>query len=158
MRPAILLLPGLLVLGAACQRTEHGASTPLVGTAITPDARLRETRWVLRQLAGQPVAAPTEPNGQEPFLRITDAGTAEGHGSCNQFRGALKPATDDGELQFGPLASTRMACPALATEQQFSQALQATRTYRISGDTLRLYSTAERKGTPLAQLVAVYLR
>lgn len=157
MRSFTFLITCLALAGTACQRTERGASRPLVGSTITPAARLRETRWVLRQLAGQPTAA-VPPNGQEPFLRITDAGTAEGQGGCNHFRGALKPATDDGELQFGALTSTRMACPALEAEQKFTQALNATRTYRISGDTLRLYADAGRTGTPLAQLVAVYLR
>jgi heat shock protein HslJ len=158
MRSFTFLIACLALVGTACQRTERGTSRPLVSSVTTtPAARLRETRWVLRQLAGQPVAAPTA-NAQEPFLRITNAGTAEGQGGCNHFRGALKPATDDGELQFGPIASSRMACPALESEQKFTQALGATRTYRISGDTLRLYADAGRTGTPLAQLVAVYLR
>lgn len=157
MRSLIFALPCLLLVGAACQRTtERGNSVPMVGS-ITPDAPLRETRWVLRQLAGQPVPA-VEPNGQEPFLRITDAGTAEGQGSCNHFRGGLKPATNDGELQFGPLLSTRMACPGLETEQKFTHALDSTRAYRVAGNTLLLYANAQRIGTPLAQLEAVYLR
>lgn len=159
MRPSLSLvvISCLLLVGAACQRTtERGNSVPVVST-ITPDAPLRETRWVLRQLAGQPVAA-VPANGQEPFLRITDAGTAEGQGSCNHFRGGLKPVSNDGELKFGPLLSTRMACPALETEQKFTQALDSTHAYRIAGNTLLLYANAERTGTPLAQLEAVYLR
>ena len=153
-------LPCLLLIGAACQRTDRGNSTPLVSsvsTVTTADAPLRETRWVLRQVAGQPIAA-VPANGQEPFLRITAAGTAEGQGSCNTFRGVLEPVSDDGELKFAPLLSTRMACPAIATEQQFSRALSATRAYRIKGDTMLLYASAERTGTPLARLEAVYLR
>jgi len=156
MRSVLILLACLVLGGTACQRTERGASKPLVVAYTMPAAPLRETRWVLRQLAGQPVA--TAPTSQEPFLRITDAGTTEGQGSCNHFRAALKPAINDGELQFGPLASTRLTCPTLATEQKFTQALGATRTYRISGDTLRLYANSERVGPPLAKLVAVYLR
>lgn len=157
MRFQIFFLPCLLLVGSACQRTDRGNSTPLVSSIITTaDAPLRETHWVLRQVAGQPIAAvPT--NGQEPFLRITAAGTAEGQGSCNTFRGGLEPVDGDGELKFAPLRSTRMACPALATEQQFSQALNATRAYRIKGDTMLLYTNAERIGTPLARLEALYL-
>jgi len=144
------------VLGStACQRTAPAASKPLVVAYTMPAAPLRETRWMLRQLAGQTVAASS--TSQEPFLRITDAGTTEVQGGCNHFRGALKPAVNDGELQFGPLTSTRMTCSALAEEQKLTRALSATRTYRISGDTLRLYADAERVGAPLAKLVAVYL-
>lgn len=150
-----LLLPCLLLAGSACQRVTERANTTPLSTNITPDAPLRETRWVLRQVGGQPVAE-AAPN-QEPYLFISAAGTAEGQGGCNRFRGGLKPATDDGELQFAPLQSTRMVCPELVTEQAFSQALESTHAYRITGKLLLLYADAGRSGTPLAQLEAVPL-
>jgi heat shock protein HslJ len=153
--PASLLLC-LLVAGSACQRVTERANTTPLASSITPDAPLRETRWVLRQVGGQPIAESAQPN-QEPYLFISAAGTAEGQGGCNRFRGALKPATDDGELQFAPLQSTRMACPELVTEQAFAQALETTQAYRITGKLLLLYANAERTGTPLAQLEAVPL-
>ncbi len=146
----------LLLAGSACQRVTERSSTTPPASSITPDAPLRDTRWVLRQVGGQPVPATTPPN-QEPYLFISAAGTAEGQGGCNRFRGGLKPATDDGELEFTPLLSTRMACPELVTEQAFSQALETTRAYRITGKLLLLYPNAERTGTPLAQLEAVPL-
>ncbi|MGI4834720.1 MAG: META domain-containing protein [Janthinobacterium lividum] len=155
MRPLSFILPGLLLVGAACQRTDRGSSAPLVSVVpaapTAPDAHLRETRWVLRRIASLPVADSTV-GGQQPYLQISDAGTAEGQGSCNRFRGTLQPATNDGELQFSPLATTRMACPTLATETLFTKALQSTRAYRIQGDTLWLYGNAERTGTALARL------
>lgn len=154
MRSALLVLASLLALGTACQRTDRGTSAPVASTPIstTPDAPLRETRWELRRLASLPVADAT--GGQPSYLLISAAGTAQGQGSCNLFRTTLQPAVNDGELQFAPLQSTRMACPALATEQLFTKALQATRAYRIVSDTLWLYGNPERSGTPLARLVA----
>lgn len=156
MKHSAPFLLSLLLLGAACQRVTERASTTPLASSITPDAPLRETRWVLRQVSGQPVpeVAPPTP---EPYLFISAAGTAEGQGGCNRFRGGLKPATDDGELEFAPLQSTRMACPELVTEQAFAQALETTRAYRITGKLLLLYPNAERTGTPLAQLEAVPL-
>ncbi len=157
MRLSALFLPCLLVAAAACQRpTDRGNTAPPV-TNITPDASLRDTRWVLRQLSSQPLHE-TFPEGQEPFLFISAAGTAEGLGGCNRFRAGLKPVENDGELQFAPLLSTRMACPSLTTEQSFTQALEATRAYRITGNALMLYGNSERTGEPLAQLEAVHLR
>ncbi len=156
MKRTAFLLPCLLLLGAACQRVTDRANTAPGATTVVPDAPLRETRWVLRQVDGQPIAAPTTP-GQEPYLFISAAGTAEGQGGCNRFRGGLKPVTEDAELQFAPLMSTRMACPDLTTEQSFNQALNNTHAYRITGNLLLLYPTAERTGTPLAQLEAVNL-
>jgi heat shock protein HslJ len=156
MKLAALFLPCLLLAGASCQRvTERGNNTP-PATSLVPDASLRETRWVLRQVSGQPVPEAASP-GQEPYMFISAAGTAEGQGGCNRFRAGLKPATEDGELQFAPLLSTRMACPELVTEQAFTQALDNTRAYRITGKLLLLYPDAERTGTPLAQLEAVPL-
>lgn len=152
MRIATLLLPLGLLAASACQRTEHVSSTPLVSAPRTPDASLRETHWELRRIAGQPLADSTA-NGV-PYLHITEAGTAEGQASCNTFRSTLKPVDNDGELQLSPLLSTRMACPALSTEVLFTKALQATRAYRISGDTLWLYGNATRTGTTLARLEA----
>lgn len=156
MRLALFLLPASLLLHTACQRTDRGTSIPSASTPIstgtTPDAPLRDTRWVLRRIASQPVADTT--GGHQPYLLITPAGTAQGQASCNTFRATLQPAVNDGELQFSPLLSTRMACPTLSTERIFTQALQSTRAYRIKGDTLWLYGNAERNGTALARLEA----
>jgi heat shock protein HslJ len=154
----VSLLPLLIALaGAGCQPHPTGSTgTPTATTRPpAPAAALRETRWVLRQLGTQPVTVPD--GGQEPYLLLRRNGTAEGQGSCNRFRST---ATTDSTkaLSFSPLMSTRMACPALATEQAFTQALAATHAYRISGDTLRLYAAPEPTGAPLAKLEAVYLR
>ena len=157
MRLPAFFLSCLLLAGAACQRpTDRGNTTPPV-TNITPDASLRDTRWVLRQLSNRPLGE-AFPEGQEPFLFISAAGTAEGQGGCNRFRAGLKPVENDGELQFAPLLSTRVSCPSLDTEQSFTQALEATRAYRIAGNTLMLYGNSERTGEPLAQFEAVHLR
>jgi heat shock protein HslJ len=48
-----------------------------------------------------------------------------------------------------------MACPALATENEFNRSLGQSQQYRISGDTLRLL---DARNTLLARLEAVYLR
>ncbi|SHK78211.1 META domain-containing protein [Hymenobacter psychrotolerans] len=151
------LAASLVVSG--CQATTGTRTSPSptpTANATTPDAELRNTRWVLRALGGQPVPAPTN---SEPYvlLRSTEL-AAEGNGSCNRFRGAFTlPAA--GQLRFGDLLSTRMACASPegnATESGFMQALSATRTYRISGDTLRLYGEAVTQ--PVALLHAVYLK
>ena len=119
---------------------------------IVPAAQLRETHWVPRQLAGQPVTLP--PGTQEPYLLLRADGRDEGNGSCNRFQGSFFSETAV-ELKFNPLMSTRMACTAIATENEFTRALGQSSTYRISGDTLLLFSTAN---VPVIRLAAVYLR
>ena len=107
---------------------------------------------MLRQLAGQPVVVPADTH--EAFLTLRADGSAEGNGSCNRFRGSFFSETA-GELKFSPLMSTRMACPAIATESGFIRALGQSNTYRISGDTLRVLDAT---GAAVARLEAVYLR
>jgi heat shock protein HslJ len=149
MRIPFLLL-GLLAAGCQPRPTQETSATPPPAARAVPDAPLRETRWVLRQLGAQPVPA----NTAEAFLTLRADGHAEGNGSCNRFRGSFfseKP----GELRFSPLMSTRMACPALDTENGFTQALAQSSAYLISGDTLRLFNDAK---VNLVRLEAVYLR
>lgn len=134
------LLAPVLLLGSCQNRPAQQAAAPL-----------RNTRWVLRTLAGQPVAPPTD--GREPCLLLRADSAAEGNGACNRFRGRYT-APGPGQLTFGPLLSTRMACPALPTETAFLKVLEQTRTYQISGDTLRLVGADQ---APLARLEAVYL-
>jgi heat shock protein HslJ len=154
---SLISLTGIALFGVSCQPRPTGSTeTPSAASRPSaPAAALFETRWVLRQLGTQPITVPD--GGQEAYLLLRHGGLAEGQGSCNRFRGTA--STDSAKsLIFSPLMSTRMACPALATEQAFTQALAATHAYRISGDTLRLYAATEPTGAPLARLEAVYLR
>ncbi|MBC6699035.1 META domain-containing protein [Hymenobacter puniceus] len=148
------------LLAASCQTTPPTTTTagPVNGqhTSRPADAALRNTRWVLRQLNGQQVPPPTN---SEPYVLLRqDAPNAEGNGSCNRFRGTYESAAD-GHLRFGALLSTRMACASPdgnTTETSFLRVLETTRTYRISGDTLKLFP--EGGAAPAAVLHAVYLR
>lgn len=151
LRNALYLVP--LLLGA-CQTTAPATqeAAPLA-VPTTPTASLRNTRWVLRTLNSQSVAVPS--NGEVYLLLRNDEQQAEGNGGCNRFRGSFEQAAD-GQLKFGPLMSTKMACPELQTESSFMSALQSARTYQISGDTLRLFGEATAQ--PSAVFHAVYLR
>ena len=151
---ALLASLGLVCLG--CQSTTPiTASSPTAASRpAAPGASLFETRWVLRQAGTQAITVPE--GGQEPYLLLRRTGAAEGQGSCNRFRSTA--ATDSiSHLIFTPVLSTRMSCPVIATEQAFTQALAAAHSYRISGDTLRLYAPTEPDATPLARFEAVYL-
>jgi len=111
---------------------------------------LLDVRWELRELAGQPAPAMEE----TPHFVLHDGrARTEGRAGCNRFSGPYSaPAV--GQLRLGPLATTRSACPDLATEATFLRALNQTQQYRISGTTLSLYS-ADTLGAPLARLQAV---
>ena len=151
MRFSFLLL-ALLAVGCQPRPTQETAAATPPPARTVPDAPLRETHWALRQLAGQPITVPADT--REAYLTLRTDGTAEGNGSCNRFRGSFFSESPS-ELKFSPLMSTRMACPALETENAFTRALGQSNTYRISGDTLRMLDTT---GVTVARLEAVNLK
>lgn len=145
----------LLLVPAACsydiaERPTSGPVTEAVDNTAPTASPLRDVRWELRELAGQ--AAPA--TEQTPYL-VLDEGRArvEGRAGCNRFSGPYTaPAV--GQLRLGPLATTRSACPDLAAEGTFLQALNQVQHYRVSGTTLSLYS-ADTLAPPLARFLAV---
>ena len=75
----------------------------------------------------------------DQFVAFKDGGEVIGHGGCNRFFGSYDQNGDD--LKFGPLASTKMACPNLDEEQAFMSALQSAR--QIEATHLRLVLKGE---------------
>ena len=130
----IRLMAGAMVgLGLlACGGTRQ------VPEADHPAAPLAGTEWSLVLLNGKPADAG---NGGKPAtLTLTTADNrVSGFAGCNRLAGAFKVAGDS--LTLGPLILTRMACPSgMELEQQFTNALGATRRYRIDDHRLELLS------------------
>lgn len=94
------------------------------GGAILPPATLRNTSWEIVNIAGW-----TVPGGDRYRVEF-GADQVSGRAGCNSFSGSYRVGRDG--FQAGPLAMTRMACPAPAMqhEQAFS---------RILSDRVRLY-------------------
>ncbi|MEL6551099.1 MAG: META domain-containing protein [Pseudomonadota bacterium] len=85
--------------------------------------------WQLAELDGAPWAA-------EATLSFPEAGRVTGRGPCNAFN-----ATQSAPypwIEIGPLAATRRACPELAAETRFFEALSAMAIAEVSGDVLLL--------------------
>jgi heat shock protein HslJ len=106
----------------------------LITVASDNDTSLRvyagaDSTWVLTELRGEPVAA-------RATMQFPEAGVIAGQAPCNRYRAALLvpyPWFDS-----GPVAATRMACPDLAAEKAFFQALEAATLSEIRDDTLIL--------------------
>jgi putative lipoprotein len=99
-----------------------------------PPLDLADTQWVAEEIGGQPVA-----DGVESSLSIDANSRASGTGGCNRYFGDV--AHSDGTISFGPLGSTRMACPEtmMDQEQRFFAALETSRSYRQDDLTGLLY-------------------
>jgi heat shock protein HslJ len=121
-KAVLLAIPLVLLLALeACGGSDDSAS-------------LEGTSWTLVSLNG---ADPVP--GASVTIEFAEGGVS-GSGGCNRYRGEY--TADEGELSFGPLASTRMACaePVMAQETAFLQSLEAVTGYTIDGDALELVS------------------
>jgi heat shock protein HslJ len=102
-------------------------------TIATP---LEDTYWRLVALDGAPLNTPPEPE-REIHIRLASAEKRmTGFAGCNSLMGSYE--AEEGALVFGPLATTRMACPALDREVAFTRALEGTRRFRVLGESLVL--------------------
>lgn len=87
--------------------------------------------------------APGEPAPAEPAVTLEIAdGRIAGSSGCNRYSGPIREAKPR-EIEIGPLASTRMACPseAMALEQRVLAALAAARQYSFLAGELALSGT-----------------
>jgi heat shock protein HslJ len=75
---------------------------------------------------------------QRPTLDIAADGTVSGFAGCNQFNGDV--TVDGASLEFGPLATTRMACGPVATkvETEYLAALEKVASYSFVAGRLLL--------------------
>lgn len=132
-----LLIVFAALLLAACAGS---AATPLAGTY-----------WNVMQVGAQRFK-PLK-GGRDAHLRLdAQQKRATGYSGVNSFSGSFE--TGAASLTFGPIAATRRAGPpaAMTFEAAFFKALEATRSYRISGETLELLDAG---GGVLARLEAL---
>ncbi len=124
------------------------ASASAESSAVGPALVLTWTVWRLVELGGKP--APWELDGKPPTLELSrDGNQASGFAGCNRMSGTWELRGDS--LRLGPFALTRMACfKGMDLEQAYLDALQNTRTFRLSAQGLELFG---ERG-PLARLEA----
>ncbi len=100
---------------------------------------LTGTMWQLVQLDGRSLQ-PAE--GKYTLTFSADEGRISGTGACNRLSGPFE--TDKSwALKFGPIVTTRMACPDIEQEQRFLQVLAATTHYDMDGPMLILLCDGE---------------
>lgn len=74
-------------------------------------------------------------------LRLNENGRAELRFDCNRGGGAYQ--ISEGKLSFGPMMSTRMACPEGSLDATYMQQLQGVNQFFVEGDSLYLELPAE---------------
>lgn len=118
----------------------EGASTILAKpSAPAPDGsggagatELPGTSWVIKNLPGTQIGTAV------PTIAFGTDGTVSGSAGCNTFNGSY--TADGSSISFGPLATTKMACPQVdtAVETVFLEGLAGATSWSIDGQVLTL--------------------
>jgi heat shock protein HslJ len=132
MRDVALTL--LAVMLAACPSPRSSATADSIGASASPDT---SAEWRLADIGGQPSPAGADSMRHPGFTLLAEGRKVQGSAGCNRMTGTYQ--LDGQKLKFGPLATTRMACPAMQTETAFLKALEATTRYEVSGSSLTLF-------------------
>jgi heat shock protein HslJ len=137
-----ILLPAAIMLLAACAGAGTGAGAESggdTGAAATSGESavpaLAGTSWRLEDLAGAGVI-----DDARASLEFSDGGPVSGSATCNRFTGT---ATLTGNaISFGPLATTRKACPEalMSQETRYLQALEAAQRVEVKDSLLYLHT------------------
>lgn len=130
MKNLISILVVALVLTAAvgcCACRKGKNNKALVGT-----------EWHVMTMMGQSVDVADD----EFVFQFDKDGRFSGVGACNRMMGDYT-ATDKGAIKFGALAGTRMMCPKVSLEADFTRIVHQATHYEIDGDMLIILSNGE---------------
>ncbi len=94
--------------------------------------KVADTHWKLTELNGHKV------NHSSAFIFFSaENNRVHGNSGCNNFSGIFE-LKEGNQIRLSQMASTRMACPDMDTEQAFLSVLGMADNYTISGGTLSL--------------------
>lgn len=113
--------------GADEAGADHAGATGLAGT-----------RWRLEDLAGAGVV-----DNVEATLEFGADGRVTGNGSCNGFGG--RATVTGAAIEFGPLVSTRKACPEAIMNQEtnYMSALEKAERFELKEPFLYIYAAGQ---------------
>lgn len=122
-------LLGMMIAGCAA-----GGKTAPAGRSTDPQDVLGKT-WEWEQTI-TPIEKITVPNPERYTIRLTENGRLQARFDCNRGGGDYKISA--GKLSFGPLLSTRAACPADSLDARFMKDLQRAASFFIDKGDLYL--------------------
>ena len=101
---------------------------------------LSGSEWLLEDLGGVAVL-----DKVQATVAFPESGKTAGNGTCNRFFGSVEIHGD--AIHFGPLASSRMACPEelMNQETKYLQALQSAERFEWKDPYLLIYSKGVEK-------------
>lgn len=125
---SILIVALVVITAVGCCACRKGKNNkPLVGT-----------EWHLMKMMGQEV----DIDADQFVFQFAEDGRFSGVGACNRMMGDYT-TTDRGAIKFGALAGTRMMCPKVHLEAEFTKIISQATHFEIDGDLLLLLSDGE---------------
>ncbi|WKG05823.1 META domain-containing protein [Mycolicibacterium sp. HK-90] len=125
-------------------RTDAATVTLRDKKVVDPDRPLTGTTWHVTSLvSAQAVSTSVALEQSKPTLTIGDDGAVSGSTGCNRITGRATVSGSPAVIEFGPLATTRMACaPEVSeVEQAVLRVLKGTVQTSIDADELKLTGT-----------------
>ena len=128
MKFSLIKVGIILAMAFACKSNQSN-----MNPTTDPSTTLNDI-WALEEISGAVVTV--NDFGREiPVLEFHQVdGKVMGNSGCNRLSGTYK--TEGSKISFGPMISTKMACPGNA-EQRFLGALNSVNAFRI--ENLKLY-------------------
>ena len=124
----------LAILALTVSGCATASNTPREERSKDPQLVLNRTwQWVATVT---PVDTITVPNPERYTIRLADEDKVQARFDCNA--GGGKYTLSEGKLSFGPLLSTRMACPADSLDRPFMRDLQRTASFFVRDGDLYL--------------------
>lgn len=131
MRHRLLTLSftGVVAL-AGCSAVPQGQGAARVRT---PDAAAGAWQW---ETTVTPVETIGSGNSERYTLDLQPGGVALVRADCNRGRGTYE--IGEGRIKFGPIATTRMACPPGSLDGRYLKDLERATTFFVEGGKLFL--------------------
>ncbi|WP_120764928.1 META domain-containing protein [Mycobacterium syngnathidarum] len=111
---------------------------------VDPDRALTGTTWQVTGLvSAQAISTSVALEQSKPTLTIGADGAVSGSTGCNRINGHATVSGSPAVIDFGPLTTTRMACPPEVTEveQAVLRVLKGAVQTAVDGDELKLSGT-----------------
>ncbi|MEO8601720.1 MAG: META domain-containing protein [bacterium] len=138
--------------GCASAGTPKPAPTavaPPAAASASPLTPLVGTQWVAEDISDRGVV-----DSVQSTLHVDSTSKVSGSGGCNRYNGAAR--TQSGTLMFGPIQTTRMACPEAVMKQEglYFEALVGARAVEIDGDTLYFLDVTGSRSVRFTKMAA----
>ena len=98
-------------------------------------------KWMLNRLNDKPISRSVQVPSMEIDLNQM---RVSGSGGCNKYFGAIEKLTTN-MIQFGEIASTKMACFNNDIERDYHKVFSTVKTYLVEGDNLTFYNATGNK-------------